>query len=403
MKIALLSSSFPRYQGDFQGNFIFYLARGQRELGNEVHVICPHIPGTPFYEVMDGIHVHRFPYFFPHRFQFLSSDTGMYSALRQSFLSWIQLPLLFLFMGTNTRRIIWQHRIDLLHTHWLVPQGLTGAVLHGLTGIPHIATVHGSDVNILKNHRVLHSLCRFITRNSLVISVNSNYMKRQLLEISPECEGKVKVIPMGIEPEQFTSSEYPDIPSRYQAGYIIFCAGRLIELKGTEYLIDAMPGILSCLPNTRLLVAGDGPEKVNLIKKIQVLNLGSHVSLLGTISHQDIPAYYHSADVFVLPSVFISGMTEALGLVLLEAMASGCPVIGSNVGGIPDIISDGENGFLVPERDPVAIAEKIVMLLSDPVLAERFRKAGYATVMTRFSWDQISSQFSGVYDQVLSD
>jgi glycosyltransferase involved in cell wall biosynthesis len=401
MNIAILTSSFPRTHGDYHGNFIFHQARGQVERGNEVHVICPHVPGAPFHEVMDGITVHRFPYFYPYHFQRLASDTGMYSALRRSFLAVLQLPLFLVSEWWCTWRVIHRYRIDLIHSHWFVPSGLIGALLRRFTGIPHVATVHGSDVNILKKYMLLHPFCRFITRNSSFITVNSTYMKRQLLMVSPGCTEMVRVIPMGIDPEQFVSLKNSDIRARYPAEYIIFSAGRLIELKGITYLIEAMPGILSRFPDTRLLIAGDGPEKENLIKKIQTLNLGSRVTLLGTISHQDLPAYYHSADIFVLPSIFTSGMTEALGVVLLEAMASGCPVIGSNIGGIPDIITDGENGFLVPERNPVILAEKIILLLSDISIAEQFRQRGHETVRIRFSWEKISRQFSEIYVRVL--
>jgi glycosyltransferase involved in cell wall biosynthesis len=105
--------------------------------------------------------------------------------------------------------------------------------------------------------------------------------------------------------------------------------------------------------------------------------------------------------VFVLPSINCAGKTEGLGIVLLEAMASGCPVIGSNVGGIPDIITDGENGFLVPEQRPDIIAEKIIRILADTGLQEKFRRNGLIRVQELFSWEIISKKFSDVYEQVL--
>jgi glycosyltransferase involved in cell wall biosynthesis len=401
MKIAILTSSFPRYPGDFQGNFIYYLARGQVKSGTSVSIICPHISGTPFQEIMDDIEVYRFAYFYPYRFQRMSSDTGMYSALRYSLLSWIQLPLFFLCMGFTARRLIRRQGVDILHTHWLVPQGLAGAFLHRLTGILHIASIHGTDLNILKKYTVLHPVCRFITRHSAVITVNSSYMKRQLLAVSPDCEMKIRIVPMGIDPEQFGIAPVADMKQRYGAGHLIMSVGRLIDWKGTEFLIRAIPAVLEKFPDAKLLIVGAGPERDVLVRQVRELGLENRVIFLGFISKTDLIAYYHSADVFVLPSINRAGKTEGLGVVLLEAMASGCPVIGSNVGGIPDIIVDGENGFLVPEQDPAALAEKIIQILSNDDLTDQFRKSGYETVQTRFTWEIISKKFSEVYCTVL--
>jgi glycosyltransferase involved in cell wall biosynthesis len=159
--------------------------------------------------------------------------------------------------------------------------------------------------------------------------------------------------------------------------------------------------ILQHAPDTLLLIIGSGPEKEHLLQRTRQLSLEEKVTFLGVVSDEELKAYYQAADVFVLPSVNKDGRTEGLGVVLLEAMASGCPVIGSNVGGIPDIITDGENGFLVPEQEPRVLTEKIIALLYDSILADRFRDAGYRTVKVRFSWGGISRQFSEVYKQVL--
>jgi glycosyltransferase involved in cell wall biosynthesis len=136
---------------------------------------------------------------------------------------------------------------------------------------------------------------------------------------------------------------------------------------------------------------------------VRELKLEDCITFLGTVNNSTLIGYYHCADVFVLPSIQKLGNTEGLGVVLLEAMASGCPVIGTNVGGIPDIITDGDNGFLVPERDSAQLAEKIIRLLSDAKLRETFRKNGYARIDESFSWDRISDKFASVYQQILME
>jgi glycosyltransferase involved in cell wall biosynthesis len=185
--------------------------------------------------------------------------------------------------------------------------------------------------------------------------------------------------------------------------HIILNVGRLIDWKGTIHLIDAIPMVLQHAPDTRLLIIGSGPEKEHLVQRTHELSLEEKVKFLGKVNDDDLVAYYHAADIFVLPSVNKSGKTEGLGVVLLEAMASGCPVIGSNVGGIPDIITDGENGFLVPEQDPSALADRIIQIISDADLREKFQKDGYARIQESFTWDKIAERFSMVYSQVLDN
>jgi len=402
MKIALLTSSFPRYAGDYQGNFVWHLARRQVRQGHEVHIICPHIPGAPFHETMDGIDVHRFPYFYPYRLQRLASETGMYSAMSQSLLAFFQIPLFMMGEFWCTHKIVRRYKIDLVHSHWLVPSGLVGAVFQYLTGIPHITSVHGSDLHLLKKNILLCRLCRFITRNSTVITANSNYMKRQLFTVSPGYKKNIPVIPMGMDPIPPCPAPVKEHNKDPGAGHLILNAGRLIDLKGTSFLIGAMPAVLAKVPDARLLVAGAGPNRDALIQQSCTLGVQDHVEFPGMVPPAELRSYYSSADVFVLPSINHDGMTEGLGVVLLEAMACGCPVIGSNVGGIPDIIEDGKNGFLVPERDSTVLGEKIVTLLSDTALADRFRQEGYVTIRNCFSWDMITRKFLETYKEALS-
>jgi glycosyltransferase involved in cell wall biosynthesis len=162
-----------------------------------------------------------------------------------------------------------------------------------------------------------------------------------------------------------------------------------------------MPAVLERFPDTKLLIVGTGPEREALILDAQELGLRDRVELVGTVPTRDLPSYYLSADVFVLPSITLKGKTEGLGVVLLEAMASGCPVIGSNVGGIPDIITDGENGFLVPEQNPGAMADKIIQIFSDANLREKFRENAYERIGESFTWDKIGKCFSEVYSETL--
>jgi N-acetyl-alpha-D-glucosaminyl L-malate synthase BshA len=401
VKILILTSSYPTRDGTHEGGFIADLVRRLPERGVLPVVLAPHFPGGQFKEFRDGILIFRFPYFFPLRLERLAYGAGLLFNIRRDFFAFAGIIPFCKAEFLWTQGLLFRERVDIIHTHWLIPQGLIGALIHRFIRIPHVATIHGSDLNLIKNNNFLTFLCRFIVKNSDAITVNSTYMKQQLLSVDPDSVQKIQVIPMGVDLEKYQKVDISDVKQKFGTNHIILSVGRLIDWKGTIHLIDAMPMVLQHNPNTLLLIIGSGPEKEHLVQRTHELSLEEKVKFLGKVNDDDLVAYYHVADVFVLPSVNKSGKTEGLGVVLLEAMASGCPVIGSNVGGIPDIITDCENGFVVPERDSIQLAERIVRLLLDTELRETFRKNGYNKIKESFSWDRISNQFASVYQQVL--
>jgi L-malate glycosyltransferase len=403
MKVLVLTSSFPKHEDSYEVRWTLELTQWLSKRGFPSIVLTPHYPDGKFRESWGPIQVTRFPYFFPVKFERLAYGPGLLYNIQKDFFAFTGI---FPFMVSEfifSFLILTQNPVKIIHTHWLIPQGYIGAVFHRIRDVPHIATVHGSDLNLITHHKILAPFGRFIICNSDAITVNSSYMRQQLETFMPDQRGKIRVIPMGIDPEKYNKEDFSDLKKAYQTSNIILSVGRLIDWKGTVFLIDAMPFVIREHPDTLLLIAGSGPEKDSLIRRVHELDLEKKVIFLGVVSNQDLLSFYHSADVFVLPSINKAGKTEALGVVLLEAMASGCPVIGSNVGGIPDIITDGENGFLVPEQNPRVLAEKIIYLLSDPELRAKFRCAGLSTVKTQFSWDSVSIRFSEIYHEVIKN
>lgn len=400
MKVLVLTSSFPRTETSHEVRYIFDLADCLTRQGWDLFILTPHYSGGKRSESWGNVSITRFPYFFPERYEKLAYGYGILYNLQNHPVAILNIPFFLLSEIWNSLRIIRSKKIDLVHTHWFIPQGFIGALLRFFLNIPHVATVHGSDLNTMKENRLLRWLIPFIVRNSDLITVNSRFMKSQLESVVPAMADRIKVIPMGIYPEKFGNPLDSGIKARKKTGNTILSVGRLIDLKGTKYLIDAIPKVLSVHSDTVLKIIGDGPERALLEKQARDLGIEKHIVFSGIINPPDLPPYYHSADVFVLPSIVKDGKTEGLGVVLLEAMASGVPVIGSNVGGIPDIIRDGENGFLVPEKDSATLAKKIIELLSSKDLADKFRTNGLLCVWNNFSWEKISGDFYTVYDQI---
>ena len=343
LKVLMVTSSFPRHEGDYFGQFILELAKSLKPNNIEPIILCPHSPGAMKREVMNGVKVYRFPYFYPYSLQRVAAEGGMFQNVKRSPLAKLQLPL---FLAMELIYTIWVARkeeIDLLHTHWIVPQGLIGAVCGRLLHCPHMLSVHGTDVNIAAKSRVLGWVTRFVTRNCGKILTNSTYTRNVLLSVDPSAEGKVEVIPMGVDVEKFWNAQNDNHKQASNPPHILYI-GRLIDCKGLEYLIEAFAIVSRRVPGAQLIIGGEGPEEERLRQQVARLGLNESVQFVGLIASPDLSGYYHDATVFVLPSIQTEGQTEGLGVVLPEAMVRGTPVIGSNVGGIPDISQDGWKG-----------------------------------------------------------
>ena len=187
---------------------------------------------------------------------------------------------------------------------------------------------------------------------------------------------KIKVIPMGVDSERFSPASRVNIkPSDHPE---LLFVGRLSEKKGVTYLLQAMPKIISELPDVKLRLVGGGELSEKLQRQARELNIEDHIDFCGAVPNNQLPAYYAAAKIFIGPSIQASdGDTEGFGLTFVEASLSGCLVIGTKVGGIGDIIKDGETGFLVPQKNSTAIAEKVIYALNKKNADRKARNKGY--------------------------
>ena len=397
MKVCILTSSFPRFKGDPAGIFIYNLCLQLIKKGVDIEVIAPHHHGCEFLENRDGIRIHRFPYFYPFKYQRLSYGAGTLQNVRQSVPAMVQLPFFIIAEILYSLWRIKRGKIDLIHAHWSMPQGLIGVFCGYLSGVPCVTTIHGSDIYGLKLP-LINALNAKVIQCSDVCTANSKPTARAIREISGRED--IEIVPMGINPSFFKrSSEVRDLRKRLGVGgKAILFIGRLIDWKGTEYLIKALPKILETYPGTKLLLVGSGPQKRRLVTLSGSLGITNTVLFIGEVGQEELPKFYSLATVFVLPSIVNDkGETEGLGVVLLEAMACGVPVIGSNVGGIPDIISDGETGLLATPKDPDDLARKIIRLLSDETLRKSVIENAFSLIRNNFSWDVIADKFETLY------
>lgn len=398
--VLAMATTFPRWENDTEPNFVFKLSSLLSKNGYGMTILAPHYPNAKRFETIGKLKIYRFPYFYPLKLQKLCYDGGILENIKKSLLAKVQIPLLLLSEYFYAKKIVKKERIDIIHAHWIIPQGLIAAIIKKLYNIPFISTAHAGDVFPIKKN-ILKAFAGFAIKNSSCITANSSFTKNAILEI---CDSKnIDVIPMGVDLNEFSPGK-KDAKLRMKFGIkgkLILFVGRLAEKKGVEYLVRAMPSVLKSLPGSKLIIVGDGPEMKNLARLAGSLNLENYIVFAGKLSSAELPKFYAAADVFVGPSIVTKkGDTEGLGIVFLEAMASGTSVIGSNVGGIPDIIKHNKTGILVEQKNAGQLASAIVNLLKNKKLQRKLAKNAMAHIKNNYSWGAVAKKFAMAYAKV---
>ncbi|MES9899027.1 MAG: glycosyltransferase family 4 protein [Sedimenticola sp.] len=383
----MLTSTFPRWNGDHEPPFVFELTR--RLTGYDVHVLAPHAPGIATREVMDGISIHRFRYA-PAFLEHLAYEGGIPYKLRSRPWMALLLPLFLFVQLVSTVRLIQRIQPDAIHAHWLLPQGLIALVARWLTRSKArlIVTAHGADVHGLRS-RFATMLKAWVIQKADEVTAVSQALANA---VSTTAQGarKIHVMPMGVDLDQLFVPGKP----RPRGQTLIF-AGRLVEKKGVDCLLDAMPEILMDFPSCHLLIAGDGPNRKQLVSRAEELGISASVQFHGRYRNEELPQLYARADIAAFPfQVARDGDQEGLGLVTIEAMGCGLPVVVSNLPAVHDVIKHEENGLLCPTRDHSCLARAIKHLLSDEADALRIAKQGRQSVMLKFDWASVAAGYS---------
>jgi glycosyltransferase involved in cell wall biosynthesis len=394
--ILVTATTFPRWKNDSEPSFVLNLCKELKKSFNIV-VLAPHYKKAKKYGVIDGIKIYRFRYFFPAALQKVCYEGGVLENLKKSPIARLQIPFLAIFELISVLRLLKKEDIDIIHAHWIVPQGFLAHVTNKLTKKPYVVTAHAGDVFTLKNN-LLKKLAKSTLKNSSYCTVNSSYTKKAVDNICKTT--RIEVIPMGVNLKSFNMKKKSNFLKRnFKAKDIILFVGRLAEKKGLEYLIKAMPDVIRKFRNAKLLVIGKGPTENKLKQLTKKLNLDRKIIFLGKMSNEQLPKYYASSDVFVGPSIITkSGDTEGLGIVFLEAISSGIPVIGTNVGGIPDIIKNNKTGLLVEQKNSKELSKAIIKMISDNKLRKKLQYNAYQHIKEVYNWKNIGERFTKVFD-----
>lgn len=409
-KILVTATTFPRWENDKEATFVKDLSISLAKRGFDVHVLVPHCSNLKLREKLGLLDMHRFTYFFPRSFEQLAYG-GMLPNLKKNPLLIVEAPFLFFSELKNIFRIVKKEKIDLIHSHWLLPQGLAGAIARKKLSIKHLLTIHAAGLFALERLPFRRKIADFIAAYSDAIAIVSGFGRERFLRLlSPnirkKTEKKIELISMGTGTAMFRKKvdknalrKKNNITSKNTLLFI----GRIAEKKGLVYLIRAMPQILNKQKDTLLLVLGDGPLRPQLEALTKKLGIQGNVRFIGYISGKGKIPYFKIADILVVPSIVTkSGDTEGLPVTTMEGMAAGLPIVATDVGGTPDIVINNRNGFLVQQKSSSAIAEKVLTLLQSPQKMKSFSREALKTG-NNYDWKVIGRRYADVIEGVLKN
>jgi len=369
MKIAILVILFPPRWLAGTEIATYNIARHLAKRGHQVHVITSLDEGLPIESLEQGFYVHRIR--FP-RVRILPTVVFWLKALLQ------------------LRRL----KPDIVHGQNIM-MGEGGFLAKKLLKKPYV--VYGRGGDIYRPWLFKKLISKLVLRNADAVIALTRGMKTEMQKI---CSRDIFVVPNGIDLERFDNLPRDEMRGKLQAkadDRLIIFVGRFRPEKGVTYLIEAMAIVSQRDQSARLLLVGEGPEEDDLRQLVEQLNLGDVVNFVGQVSHERVPEYMAASDIFVLPS-----LSESFGIVNLEAMAAGLPVVASKVGGVPEIIQEGENGFLVEPGNPQQIAERVLLLLRNVKLRERISRNN--TEKARgYTWERVVDRLEEIYQNHLAN
>jgi len=429
-KVLVIGSVYPRYHEDAEVPWLRASIAHLRAAGVEVQVLAPTYKGLKSHEI-DGVKVNRFRYA-PKDWEMLTHEEGAPSKMASK--PWLQLLAIpYIINGFfQCIRICRKWKPDVIHAHWPFPHAYIALGAAKLFRIPLVLNFHGAELLLIRKKKWVKPLLKFAISQAQAVFANSSFTASKIkalrnvdVEWSPygttlgrdeRREARDERGPAPCHPER-SEAESKDLASQMHpvdGKFKILFVGRHIERKGICYLIEAAKQLPADQFEIHIVGVGDLTDEL----KKQAANLDERrerrderretrdescdIVFTGKLSPADLEAEYRNANVFTLPAIVDhKGDTEGLGVVLIEAMELGLPIVASNVGGIPDVVVDGVSGLLVPEKDPTALAEAFKRLAADPKLVQTLLAGSRKRIQECFTWDGIIERQIAVYNKVI--
>lgn len=392
-KVLVIGSVYPRFHEDAEVPWLRTSIAHLKKAGLDIQVLAPAYKGLKSHEI-DGVKVNRFRYA-PAKWEFLTHEEGAPSKMANK--PWLQLLAIpYIISGFfKCIKICRKFKPDIIHAHWPFPHAYIALGAAKLFKIPLVLNFHGAELLLIRKKKWVKPLLKFAIGQAQAVFANSSFTAGKIKALR---NVDVEWSPYGTTLETGTGNAEPHA---INGKFKILFVGRHIERKGIRYLIEAAKYLPRDQFEIRIVGVGDLTE--------QLKELAAHVSgnsaeiiFTGKLSPEALASEYKTANVFTLPAIVDSkGDTEGLGVVLIEAMELGLPIVASNVGGIPDVVIDGETGILVPEKDPEALANAYKRLAAEPELVKQLLVGSQKRIHECFTWDGIIDRQIEVYNKVL--
>lgn len=404
--LLVMTSSYPLKIGDTigGGGFVYELVERLKDNFN-ITILTPYLHQyeSSLNDDFNGYQVKRFQYFFKKQCNLTGTD-GILPKIRKNSFNYIKLFLLVLFNLISLLKINRDKKFTIIHSHWIFPQGLVVFLYKKLfnKNIKYLLTIHGGDIFSFENKLGYHLKNRIINTADH-ITVVSDHIKQVILQKYYVNEDKISVYPMGIDTNLFSPTKNSvEIKKKFNiTNELLLFVGYLSEKKGAKYLVKAMPSIIARYPNVKLLIVGDGDEKVFLEKLTKHLECDKNIIFTGSIENKRLPDFYSSADVFIGPSTIAKdGDSEGFGLVFAEAASSECFVITTDFPAMKDIIINKETGFIVKQKDAEDIAQKVIDILNNKKQYEGIKIKARQHIVKNFDWTRVATNYQKLIENL---
>ncbi|SEP29719.1 Glycosyltransferase involved in cell wall bisynthesis [Halogranum amylolyticum] len=406
-KVLVITTTFPRWEDDVVPTFVSDLSNEVSKNGHEVVILAPHHPDAKKRGSVNNLQVHRYPYFYPLKYQKLNfQGQGMLKTITSSLLAAVQVPILMISLLIHTLFLVKTEDIEIIHSHWLVPNGLIGATVSTLCDCKHVMTLHAGGVFGLQRLPCATPISTYIhSKTDVVMPVSTHVWgeyKSMLDPSTPPSTNKYRIQPMGAHLSNYEIDTSDESSEKNKGSQPITClyVGRIAEKKGIKYLIDAIDKIEVQASAFQTVIVGTGTLEDEIRDYAKEVGVNDLVEFTGWVSEEELKDWYISSDFVVLPSIEAeSGDTEGMPTVITEAFASQNPVIASDVGGVSDVVVDGENGYLVKQKSATEIAAKISELLEEPEQRERLSENAFQSA-EKLSWEHCGNVYASIFQRV---
>ena len=377
VRLLVLTHNYPRSGDDYAGVFVHLLCRRLVQNDIEPVVLAPHDAGAAEYEEIDGIKVYRFRYASRDEDENIAYRGQMHKLVTGSVGGALRFKRFLDAFKSAAFETIARERINVIAGHWLVPAGLVMRTIARKTELPMILSSHGTDIRLMSKYFGLpYKYLRKLVFQLNAWTVVSSFLKNEMVRLDSNLQDRITVLPLPHDENLFDRD-----PLVKKDPNLIVSVTRYTEQKRVDYLVKAFSKARLFFPEARLEIFGEGPEQSEIEALIKQLGLPECVSIHKPVPQEVLREIYNRASVVVLNSY-----REGFGLTLSEAMLCGTAVIGTNSGGIPDIIEHNRRGLLVEPDDVLSLAEAMQLLLKDSDLRERLAGEGY-----RFAHDNYAS------------